>query len=276
MNDPINIRASSVAPIIDCPKRGLSLALGLVKQLPSTPPSIIGTACHEATAVFDKNKVEGHPIMPDDAAEVIVENIQNPRDEVNWGKVTKKDAERRALGVYTRYCSDIAPTIEYDEVELTLAPLVIDVDGLDIELTGTLDRVYSAISFANTSTGQFIDMWPSKGRGILDIKTGARVCSTKPGKHKGQIGVYEILAEQTLGKRINLPGLIGQLQTSTDYQVDVKPVENARAALLGDDYNIGLIQHIGHMLKTGDFYGNSSSWLCSDKYCPLYDGCIFR
>ena len=88
--------------------------------------------------------------------------------------------------------------------------------------------------------------------------------------------MYEVLAERTLGEEINLPGLIGQLQTSQDYKVDVKAVEGSRDALLGTDEHMGLLQHIAHMLKTGDFYGNSSSWLCSPKYCPLYNGCIFK
>lgn len=261
MDGPVRIRASSVSSIIDCPKRGLSIALGLTKQLPSTAPAAIGSAVHEGTAAFDKAELDGSPITADDAAGTVVDYIWNSPDDVQWGRTTQKEAERRGLGVLTRYCTDIAPTIDYKEVELKLVPMVIDVEGIEIELTGTLDRIYHE----------------SNDSGILDVKTGARVCSTSPGKHKGQIAIYEILAEHTTGQRMTLPGLIGQLQTSSEYQVDVKKVEHAREALVGTQDNpVGLLHHIARMIKSGDFYGNSSSWLCSEKYCPLYNNCIFK
>jgi len=277
MTDAINIRASSIASIIDCPLRGLSIALGYVKSLPSTAPACIGTACHEGTAAFDKAKLDGCPISADDAAGVMVDLIWHPEQEVYWGRTTQKEAERRALGVLTRYCSDIAPTIEYKDIELSLAPMVVEVEGIEIELTGTLDRIYNEFEPNIIVTNEAeIHETPTGRSGILDIKTGARVCSTKPGKHKGQIAVYEILAEHTTGQSMTAPGLIGQLQTSSEYQVDVKPVANAREALVGNDEHIGLLHHIARMLKSGDFYGNSSSWLCSDKYCALYNDCIFK
>lgn len=266
MADPVNIRASSIAAIVDCPLRGLSIALGLVNQLPSTAPAVIGSACHAGTAAFDQAVIERNPITPDDAAEVVVDYLQHPEGEVNWGTMRPEEAERRALGVHTRYCTDIAPTIEYGLVEVTLNNLIVDVDGVEIELSGTLDRIYNKPIEGET-------VW---GHGILDVKTGANVCAQKPGKHKAQIASYEILAEHTLGVELNLPGLIAQLQTSSEYMVDVKAVEDARAALIGTDEQIGLLGHIAHMLKSGDWYGNSSSWLCSDKYCPLYAGCIFK
>jgi len=265
----VNIRASSIASIIDCPKRGLSLALGLVKQLPSTAPAIIGSACHESTAAFDKAAIEGCPITADEATQVIVDYIKHPKDEVYWGDTTTKEAERRAIGVHTRYCMDIAPDIDYEQVELTLDPMEIDCgDGLVIVLTGTLDRVYKEI---RTYELEYYD-----GHGILDVKSGVRACTQKPGKHKGQLGVYELLAERALGVEMNLPGLIGRLQTSNQYEVDVVAVENTKEALIGNDEETGLLGHIARMLKSGDFYGNSSSWLCSERYCPLYKGCIFR
>lgn len=266
MTDAINIRASSIASIIDCPLRGLSIATGLVKQLPSTVPAVIGSACHEGTAAFDNARVHGSPISADDAADVVEDYIKHPAGEVDWGTTRPEQALTRALGVHTKYCNEIAPLMEYEQVELTLDPLVVDVAGIDIELTGTLDRVYS----------QKTEHRIIRNHGILDVKTGARACSQKPGKHKAQIGVYELLAEHTLGLEMNLPGLIGQLQTSSNYDVGIGVVEDARTALIGDENQIGLMGHIGLMLKSGDWYGNSSSWLCSEKYCPLYQGCVFK
>lgn len=265
MSDAIPIRASSIASIMDCPLRGLSIQLGLVKQLPTTAPACIGSAAHLSTAAFDKAGLDGDPMSVYDASDLAEKYIKDPPEEVNWGKITEKQAINRAIGVHNRYCFDIAPKIKYDHVELTLDPLIVDCDGVDIELTGTLDRIYEGKTKEK-----------KVGHGILDIKTGVRVLTQKPGKHKAQLGVYELLAENTLGIKMNLPGLIGQLQTSADYEVAVAEVDNAREALLGNQYQMGLLGHMAHMIKSGDWYGNSSSWLCSDKYCPLYSGCIFK
>jgi len=246
--------------------------LGLVKQLPSTPPAVIGSACHEGTAAFDKAIIAGEKILPNDTANIVEQYIMYPPEEVDWGSVTKDEATRRALGVYSRYCQDISPKIKYRQVELTLDRLVVDVDGVEIELTGTLDRVYSECDWIDHTSINVA----TNPTGILDVKTGANACAQKTGKHKAQIGVYELLAENTLGTKVNLPGLVARLQTSYQFNADVEPVTNAQAALLGTDQQTGLIHHIAHLLKTGDWYGNPSSWLCSVKYCPLWDSCIFK
>ena len=94
MSDPINIRASSIASIIDCPLRGLSIQLGLVKQLPSTPPALIGSACHEGTAVFDRARIQGSPISADDAAEAVVEYITKGRQLLVEGRIEASDSGR--------------------------------------------------------------------------------------------------------------------------------------------------------------------------------------
>jgi len=275
MNDVVNIRASSIASIVDCPLRGLSIQLGLVDQLPSTPPAAIGSACHAGTAVYDQAVIDGDPISADDSAEVVVEYLKEHNDEINWGTTRPEEAKRRALSVNTLYCNDVAKLLRYEQVELPLKPLIIDVEGVRIELTGTLDRIYTAI-YSLDDDGKVIEYEPAGQRGVLDVKTGANVCAQKTGKHKAQVAVYELLAEATLGEKPNLPGLIAQLQTSYSTQVDIKQIVNAQQALIGTSEQKGLLYHIGSMLKTGDWYGNCSSWLCSEKYCPLYSGCIFR
>ena len=201
----------------------------------------------------------------DDAAGFVVNYLQNPPEDVNWGGVSRAEAERRALGVHTRYCNDVAPRLTYEAVELPLQNLSVDFpeNGITINLTGTLDRIYTRLN-------------DDKSRGILDIKTGARACTTAPGKHKAQLATYELLAEQTTGEPITGPGLIGALQTSSDYKVAVHAVEHPRLALLGTDEQPGILQHLARMFASGDFIGNPSSWLCSEKYCPLWKTCIFR
>ena len=263
MIQTIQMRASSVASFFDCPLRWASIHLFDVPPLPATAPAAIGTACHAGTAAYDQARLDGHQIKPDDAAGVVVDSLRHPEEEVDWGRVTPKEAERRALGVLTRYCTDVAPAMRYECVEHTLEPLVVEFDEYDvaIELTGTLDRIY---------------LDSNQSAGVLDIKTGVRVCSQKPGKHKAQLGVYELLAESTLGRQIELPGKIGQLQTSADYQVDVVDVPDTRVALIGNDDQPGLLEHAARMFQTGDFFGNASSWLCSPKYCPVFNNCIFK
>jgi hypothetical protein len=75
---------------------------------------------------------------------------------------------------------------------------------------------------------------------------------------------------------VTMPGELILLQTSSNYQTAVLPVPNARLALLGDEHHTGMLTHLARALKSGDFYGNPSSWLCSEKYCPAWNGCIFR
>jgi len=258
----VRIRASSIASIIDCPLRGLSIVLGLVKPLPSTAPAAIGTAVHASTAAFDQAVATGDDVKPDDTAQVAVDLICRPEEDVDWGRVSEKEALRRALGVHTRYCTDVAPRMTYTEIELDLAPFDVNVEGVEIQLTGTLDRV------ARDD--------PTMKIGVADIKTGARACSQSPGKHKGQLATYELLYENTTGQTCTLPPAILALQTSSEYQVDVKTVQNARDSLVGVDEQIGYLQYIARMLKSGDFIGNPSSWLCSEKYCPLHNSCIFK
>ena len=264
MTQTVHMRASSIAAFFDCPLRWASIHLFDVPALPSTAPAAIGTACHAGTAAYDQARLDGNPIKPDDAAGVVVDSLRNPEEDVDWGKVTPKEAERRALGVLTRYCSDVAPQIQYESVEQTLEMLVVEFHDYDVEiqLTGTLDRIYLDSN--------------QNALGVLDIKTGARVCSQKPGKHKAQLATYELLAEHSTGRAITLPGKIGQLQTSSEYKVDVVDVPDTRLSLLGTDDQPGLLEHAARMFQTGDFFGNSSSWLCSDKYCPVFNNCIFR
>jgi hypothetical protein len=160
----------------------------------------------------------------------------------------------------------VAPTRDYIAVEQHLDEMTISFDDLDIDitLTGTLDRMFQ-------KDGKF---------GVADLKTGARACSQGSGKHRAQVGVYELMADELLRRdgsgTIELPGEIIQLQTSSEYQVAVAPVVGARTLLLGDDQNTGMIAHIARALKSGDFWGNPSSWLCSEKYCPAWTTCFYK
>ena len=273
------IRASSVAEFIDCPLRWFTKHIEGVLGV-ATPPTLIGSACHASTAAYDASRLivdDSKWISVDDAAEVLVQTLKDPEYEVDWGDVSYKEAERRALGVHMRYCEEIAPRMVYSEVEKKLEKLTVRVDlpnggSADLEITGTLDRIYEE---AHEWVENQMPMAATR-RGIADVKSGARACSQNPGKHKAQLAVYELLAENSGVGKIDAPAQILQLQTSGNFQVGIAEVENARLALLGKDSQKGLLHHIAGTLESGNFYGNSSSMLCHEKYCPRYDRCIFR
>ena len=63
------------------------------------------------------------------------------------------------MWVHTKYCTEYAPKQDYVSVEMQLEPMDINVDGVTVQLTGTMDR-------ARVSR--------SGGFGIKDLKTGVR------------------------------------------------------------------------------------------------------
>ena len=274
------IRASSIAELVDCPQRWAAKYL-MGERLPATAPAIIGTAVHKSTAEYDRSRLdknEARWLSCDDTAEIVEEVLRDPPEEVNWGGVTKEKAKAIGIGCHSRYCFDVAPLQFYTHVEATLTEMPIEIDLADgrtvtITLTGTLDRVRELAEEyeAPDGTPQF-----NVSYGIADVKTGGRALSQSPSRHKAQLGVYELLAEHSLDTRISLPGQILALQTSANYEAAIKEVENCTAALLGNEYQKGLLHHAANMLASGDFYGNASSFLCSEKYCPAYDWCLFR
>lgn len=263
-NELFPIRASSVAPFFSCPAQWAAKILDGMR-MPSTPPSVIGTAVHKSTAAYDASRLDSNTarhISTDDAAEALMQHLKDPGEEVDWQGTTMKKAATVALGAHTRYCAEIAPLYTYIAVEETLDDMIIDWDdlGISIQLTGTLDRLYIRDDLL----------------GVADVKTGAMACSQTSGKHKAQLGCYELLAEHKLGTVLEQPGLLLQLQTSSNYKVGVAEITNAKVALLGDDQHVGMLTHIARALKTGDFWGNPSSWLCGEKYCPAWAECIYR
>ena len=276
------VRASGLAMFFDCPSRWAAVTLD-GKRTPSGVPSLIGTGVHGSTAAFDSSRLNSNEqtwISADDAADVLEQTLKNPTEEVDWTGWRLDKAMTVGLGVHTRYCNEIAPLKDYVAVEQTLQELVVNVpcnahdpeETLSIELTGTLDRVYEEATEYRDE--QDIPLY-HHAFGIADVKTGARACSMSVGKHKAQIGVYELLAEHN-GHHITLPGEIIQLQTSSNYQAAVEPLYGARIALLGFEGRTGLLEHMARMLKTGDFFGNASSFLCTEKYCANYTDCMFR
>lgn len=260
------IRASSLSDLFDCPARWEAKHL-LGMTMPRSAPAQLGTAVHAGTAVFDSSRLPGaQPVSALDAADAVVDAIHRPQEDVNWGDTTPNQVERVALALHTKYCADIAPTQEYLGVEVKCERL--DLPELGIALTGQNDRVRKT---------------PRGGHGITDLKTGRNAVgangrATTQG-HEPQLGVYELLAEHAMGIPITEPAQIVGMQTGktpATQRVAVGTVKNAREALVGTEEQPGLLEHASRIVKSGDFFGNPRSRLCSAKYCPAHPTCRFK
>lgn len=258
----IRVRASSLSDYADCPARWYARQiLGL--SLPSSGAAHLGTSLHRSTGVYDAARVEGRPVSADDAAGVLVEVLRHPEGDVDWAGESVAEAERRGLVLHSRYCAVIAPDRDYRSVELACEPLVVDCEGVTLELTGTADRIRRT----------------PDGPGVSDLKSGARAVSggrvTTRG-HGMQLAMYELLAERTIGERITAPGEIIGLQTAGDPEVASAEVPSKREALVGTPERPGLLDAIAQSIRSGVFAGNPRSMLCTPKYCPAYQSCRWR
>lgn len=259
------IRASSLGELFDCPARWAAKHIdGL--RLPRSAAAQLGTAVHAGTAAFDSSRLPGgSPVSADDAAGALVDAIHHPEEDVDWDDTAPRDAERIALALHARYCADIAPRQTYLGVEVRCERL--DLPELGIALTGTTDRVRKT----------------ARGHGISDLKTGGKAVGVD-GKavtqgHGVQLGVYELLAEHAMGLPITEPAQIVGMQTGKTpaaQRVGTGEVQNARAALVGTEESPGLLEHASRLIRSGAFYGNPKSFLCSERYCPAHPTCRFK
>jgi len=269
----LSVRASSWGELFDCSYRweGTHL-LGMRK--PAGLRAQLGTALHASTATFDKGRLPGGtPISPSEAAEVFVDALKNPEQEVDYAqdKLDRREAEAIGLKLNRDYCVDVSPRFKFKSVEQKLAPVDIDCgSGVYVRLTGTMDRARVA-----QTTGGIV---------IPDVKSGARVISDGQAVTKGrapQVGTYQLLYEQS--EQLNtIGGQIIALHTSTKPSTAVSPVFDAKRVMLGiaetrDAPGVpGLIEHAAAMFRTGLFPPNPQSILCSDRYCARWDKCVFH
>lgn len=263
--DNFPIRSSSVSELFDCAYRfeGKHM-LGMKSQ--NSSRAALGTAIHAGTAVFDQGRIDDTGITTDEACDAFLINLTDA--EVNWreGDLSFKQACYIGTILLTRYCNEISPLYEFSSVEMATEPLLISMNnGVVIELKGTLDRsrIIKGVS----------------GYGIADIKTGKSAVSNGIAKtkgHRAQMGAYELLFEHSTGEEITLPADILGLKTSNVPEVGIGSIENAKELLIGTDENKGLIEYAAAMFKSGDFYPNPNSGLCSDRYCPRWAKCPYH
>lgn len=261
----VTIRASALSTLFDCPARFEARHIrGLT--LPRTGKAQLGTAVHASTAAYDSSTLEGRGITVEEAAAAAVDAIHKPEEAVAWDDdLPATDAEKIALALHRRYCAEIAPKQDYAAVEVKCERL--EIADLGLALTGTTDRVRRTDS----------------GFGIADLKTGKQAVradgTVDTSRHAMQLGVYELLAENASGIPITEPAQIVGMQTGkTDkaQRVATADVHTARELLVGTQDQPGMLEHAATIIKSGAFYGNPSSPLCHERYCPIFKTCNYR
>ena len=263
--DFITIRASSLGTLFDCPARWAATHIDGMR-MPSNGKATLGRAVHASTAAFDQSAIDGAGITIDEAAGAAVDAIYQPDEDVVWGDGdTPQAAEQIALSLHAKYCTVVAPGQDYAAVEVLCERL--EIADLGIALTGTTDRVYRAVD----------------GYGVGDLKTGKAAVGAdgiaRTAGHAYQIGVYELLAEFGAGVPITAPAKIIGLNTAKtekSQRVGIGAITGARAVLLGDDDQPGVLEIAARMIKSGVFFGNPKSMMCDRRYCPLWGQCRFR
>lgn len=260
----VTIRASSFGSLFDCAYRFEGEQIMRLYR-PSSMRAWLGTSIHASTAAFDQAKLAGTPISADDAADVFVKTLWEPSEEVEKDpKLTWRQAELIGLTLHARYCAEIAPLMKYESVEMPLAPLEVEHEGVIIRLTGTMDRA----RVARTNAGKV----------IADLKTGGRLIKEGVVSTKGraaQLGTYQLLSEHTDGQQ-TAGAQIMALQTSSTTQVGVSHVFDAKRQLVGTEQAPGLLEMAAKMFKIGLFPPNPQSVLCDKKYCSRWDSCSYH
>lgn len=259
------IRASSLPELFDCPARWEAKHLH-GKRTPMGGAAALGKAVHASTGAFDAARVLGSPISVSDAAAAAVDALHRPDEDVDWGEDSPNKAEAVALALHKRYCTDVAPAMDYAAVEAKCEALTIS--DLGITLTGTIDRVYRSAE---------------GGYGIGDLKTGKTAVSAsgvvKTQGHGLQLATYELLAEVAIGQAITEPAKVIGMQTGLTekaQRIAVGEIDSPRDALIGSADQPGALQFAAQFIKSGLFYGNPRSQLCGEKFCPIYATCTFR
>lgn len=259
----VPVRASSFGTLLDCAHRWEAEHLLGMKTKPRARTQL-GTALHASTAVFDNSRIKNAGITPDEAAGVFVDELLYPEQDVDWTDENKDKLEKIGLELHSQYCNTVSPKYEFRSVELDVGALDIEVGGIIMRLTGTMDR--SRIR-------------KGAGLGVNDLKTGKRAvtkgrASTKG--HAAQLGIYELLAERALAEPVTEPARIIGMQTSGNPHIGEGDIAGARGQLIGNDEQPGILEMAALYLKSGLFPPNPRSQLCGEKYCARWQTCRFR
>lgn len=263
----LTVRASSWAGLFDCAYRWEGIHLLKLRNVVGLRAAL-GTAIHAGTAAFDLARLTGDTVTADDAAGVFVDKLRDPENEYDPERddLSVPEAEKVGLTLLTKYCFEVSPRYNFVAVEMETKPLDIDCgNGVIVRLTGTMDR-------ARIRKGDH-------GVGIADLKSGSAAVQKDAAVTKGhgpQIGTYELLYEHTTGEPITDDAEIIGLKTKGKAEIATATIKNAKRAMVGTEDTPGLIEFAAEMFKTGRFYPNPKSLLCSEKYCPRHSTCPFH
>lgn len=259
------VRASSWGALFDCAHRWEGIHMLGMKSF-SSLRAALGTAVHASTAAFDKSRMMGQGFNSDECASIIIDSLAENKSEWIDADLSLRNAQRIGINLHDKYCSDWSPKYNFVAVELTTKPLEIDCGGgIKIELCGTLDRCR-----VQKNGGKV---------GITDLKTGKAAVQKGVAKTKGhaaQVGVYEILYEHTTGNSITADAEIIGMSTSGDNSIATGKIIGAKESMIGQVGSPGRIEHAAAIFRSGLFYPNNQSSLCSEKYCPRWNSCKFK
>lgn len=263
----MTVRASSWAGLFDCAYRWEGIHLLGLRNVVGLRAAL-GTAIHAGTAVFDQARISGDSVTADDAAGVLIDKLRDPENEYDPSRddLSVGEAEKTGVTLLTKYCFEVSPRYNFVAVEMETKPLDIDCgNGVTVRLTGTMDR-------ARIRKGDH-------GVGIADLKSGSAAVQKGVAVTKGhvpQIGTYELLYEHTTGELITDAAEIIGLKTKGTAEIATGVVKNAKRTMVGAEDQPGLIEFAAEMFKTGRFFPNPKSMLCSEKYCPRWGKCHFH
>lgn len=267
-NSPsLTVRASSWAGLFDCAMRWEGIHLKGMRNVVGLRAAL-GTAIHAGTAVFDQGRLDNAGITADDAAGMMVDKLRDPGNEFDASRddLTMREAEVAGLALVTKYCLEVSPRYNFVAVEMETKPLDIDCGGgVIVRLTGTMDR--ARIRKAE------------HGVGIADLKSGGMAVQKGEAVTKGhgpQIGTYELLYEHTTGEPITDVAEIIGLKTNGKPVIETGTIANGKRAMVGTEDQPGLIEFAADMFRSGRFYPNPKSLLCSATYCPRHASCPFH
>jgi len=264
--EPVQIRASSLASLLDCPARWLAIHRD-GKRVPTSQKAVLGRAVHAGTAHFDAERLAGNVPSVAAATDCAVEAFENPGEDVAAEEDDGKTEQAKgiAASLTERYCNLYAPKVEYAAVEIGVDAL--HLTDLAVVLSGTTDRVRRT----------------EDGIGVTDIKTGktavdARGAVSTKG-HAVQLGVYTLLAEAAMNARMTLDAQIVGLQTNITpdkQRIASAEVPGVRDVLIGDADQPGVLSVAARLAHGELTFGNPRSMMCSATYCPIYNSCFFR
>lgn len=263
----ITIRASSWASLFDCAYKWEGIHIKGMRNVVGLRAAL-GTAIHAGTAAFDLSRLSCGGVTADDAAGVFVDKLHDPSNEFDPARddLSMTDAEKVGLTLLTKYCFEVSPRYDFVAVEMETKPLDINCGGgVIVRLTGTMDR--ARIRKA------------AHGVGIADLKSGSTAVQKGAAVTKGrapQIGTYELLYEHTTGELISDDAEIIGLKTKGTAEIKTGTIKGAKSMMVGTGDQPGLIEFAAEMFKSGRFYPNPSSILCSAKYCPRHTTCHFK